>query len=115
MYKPLNSKIMSYSDSLSIPIWQMTGEQFVELLSAVIRPRYEYPGQFGLKDLTQDEKYAYGIKGISEIFGCSVPTAQRIKSSGIIDAAITQLDRTIVVDRQKALELVQNKKKGGRR
>ena len=38
----------------------------------------------------------YGIEGIARVFGCSVPTANRIKKSGIIDKAITQIGRKIV-------------------
>lgn len=34
--------------------------------------------------------------------------AQRIKSSGVIDAAISQIGRTFVIDARKALNLVQN-------
>ena len=39
------------------------------------------------------------------MFGCSVPTANRIKKSGIIDKAITQIGRKIVVDADLALSL----------
>lgn len=48
-----------------------------------------------------------GIKGIAEIYGCSMATAQRIKNSGKIDAAITQVGRTIVTDTRAALALMQ--------
>lgn len=54
---------------------------------------------------TPDRKLAYGIKGIAETFGCSIPTANRIKKSGIIDKAITQVGRKIVVDVELALQL----------
>ena len=47
----------------------------------------------------------YGIEGIAQVFGCSVPTANRIKRSGIIDAAITQIGRKIIVDADMALSL----------
>lgn len=50
-------------------------------------------------------KYVYGIKGIADLFGCSVPTANKIKRSGKIDKAITQVGRKIVVDAEMALEL----------
>ena len=53
----------------------------------------------------------YGIEGIARIFGCSVPTANRIKKSGIIDKAITQIGRKIVVDADLALSLA--KESGG--
>ena len=43
--------------------------------------------------------------GLADVFGCSVTTAQRIKSSGKIDRAITQTGRTIVIDAELALEL----------
>lgn len=50
--------------------------------------------------------YVYGINGLAGILGCSRPTAQRIKSSGKIDGAISQSGRTIVVDVDKALQLI---------
>ena len=53
----------------------------------------------------------YGIEGIARVFGCSVPTAYRIKKSGIIDKAITQIGRKIVVDADLALSLA--KESGG--
>ena len=52
-----------------------------------------------------ERKYVYGIKGIAQLFGCSTATAQRIKSSNKINGAITQRNRRIIVDAQKALEL----------
>lgn len=50
-------------------------------------------------------RLAYGLDGIAEIFGCSRATAQRIKNSGVIDKAITQVGRKIVVDVDRALKL----------
>ena len=52
-----------------------------------------------------ERKYVYGIKGIASLFGCSIATAQRIKSSGEIDGAIKQRNRRIIVDAEKALQL----------
>ena len=83
---------------LKMPVWQMTGEQFLALINR---------GQIR-EDLTpqKDKKrYVYGQKGIADIFGCSVATASRIKSSGKIDAAIKQIGRKIIVDSVLALEL----------
>ena len=59
-------------------------------------------------------KYVYGIPGIAKLFGCSLPTANRIKKSGRIDKAITQIGRKIIVDAELALELA-GKKTGGRK
>lgn len=61
-------------------------------------------------DRNKEEKtrnLVHGIDGLAELFGCSKPTAQRIKSSGVIDKAIYQVGRTITVDADLALELVQ--------
>ena len=58
----------------------------------------------------QEEHLVYGIAGIAQIFGCSIPTASRIKKSGIINDAITQVGRKIVVNADKALELASKHK-----
>ena len=55
---------------------------------------------------TSKKTYVYGINGLAAILGCSRPTAQRIKSTGKLDSAISQTGRTIVVDVDKALELI---------
>lgn len=55
------------------------------------------------------KRYVYGMKGLAQILGCSVATAQRIKSSGRLDKAISQDGRIIVVDVELALELMKVK------
>ena len=69
---------------------------------------------FGTCCLWPERKYVYGILGIAKLFGCSLPTANRIKKSGKIDKAITQIGRKIIVDAELALELA-GKKTGGRK
>ena len=59
-----------------------------------------------------EEHWVYGIDGIAKIFNCSRGTAMNIKKSGVINPAIKQVGRKIVVDVQLALELAG--KKGGR-
>lgn len=60
-------------------------------------------------------RYVYGLKGIASLFGCGMVTASKIKRSGVIDRAVTQIGRKIIVDASLALELVRQSKKGGRR
>lgn len=60
-----------------------------------------------------EKKYVYGIAGIARLFNCSPVTANRIKQSGKIDKAVTQVGRKIIVDAELALELA-GKKEGGR-
>lgn len=110
---------MDLSSILGLPLGLMTGAQFLTLMTEALKERRQ-DGALTTRvtDVSNGQKYAYGISGICEIFGCSKPTAQRIKKSGIIDGAIIQNGRTIVVDRQKALFLVQEGNahtKGGRR
>lgn len=87
----------------------MTGEELLHLLqSEGVKERAATPV------IDASKKYVYGIAGIARLFGCSMPTANRIKQSGKIDKAITQIGRKIIVDSDLALELA-GRKTGGRR
>ncbi len=83
------------------PIAMMTGEELISLLNDFINE------ETCNKPLNDDVKprYVYGMAGLAQIFGCSVPTANRIKASGIIKDAITQVKRKIVIDVDKAIAL----------
>ena len=91
------------------PIWQMTGEEFLFL---------QQNGEQNITAISptinSNKKYVYGVRGIAQLFGCSMPTASRIKKSGKIDKAITQIGRKIIVDAELALELA-GYKTGGRK
>ena len=50
--------------------------------------------------------YVYGLQGLCDLLGCSKATASRIKRSGVIDAAISQVGKIIVVDADLALDLI---------
>ena len=88
----------------------MTGEEFI-MLSRHASGQTEAQPQ-PVTDTSR--KYVYGIPGIARLFGCSLPTANRIKKSGKIDKAITQIGRKIIVDAELALELA-GKKTSGRK
>ena len=62
----------------------------------------------------QEKRYEYGIPGIQNIFKCCYGTAYKIKSSGKIDKAITQIGRKIIIDVDLAMELA-GQKNGGRK
>ena len=51
-----------------------------------------------------------GILGIANLFDCSRSTANRLKKSKKIDAAITQIGRKIIVDAELALKLIDESK-----
>lgn len=92
------------------PLWQMTGEEFLTLQREGQNP--SSTTEITIKE--DSRKHVYGILGIAKLFGCSMPTAHRIKKSGKIDKAITQIGRKIIVDAELALELAGHKT-GGRR
>ena len=62
----------------------------------------------------EEKRYVYGLAGIARLFGCSLPTANRIKQIEKIDRAITQISRKIIIDAELALELT-GRKVGGRK
>lgn len=51
------------------------------------------------------QKYVYGLQGLADLFGVSLSSAKRIKSSGILRRAIHQQGRTTVVDADLAMRL----------
>lgn len=52
----------------------------------------------------------YGINGLAELLGCSIPQAQRIKSTGVLDAAIIQYGKIIITDADKALGILKKQR-----
>ena len=91
---------------MNTPIWQLTVGEFLELQKRSISPT------LSTKEIEagNKRKLVYGLKGISELFQCSISTAQKIKNNGLIDKAITQFGRKIIVDADMALKLVKEHK-----
>lgn len=88
------------------PIAMLTVGQLKEVLGS---------SQSKIIDTTSSDKnYVHGMVGIAKIFDCSLPTANRIKASGKIDKAITQIGRKIIIDVDLAMELA-GQKNGGRK
>ncbi|GAQ13477.1 hypothetical protein MODO_1132 [Myroides odoratimimus] len=90
------------------PVWQMTGQELLNLLKEITVN--ESPNSFtNLSKDTLSKRYVYGIRGIAELFGCSISTANKIKKEGKIKNAILQYGRKIIVDAELALELFSKK------
>lgn len=80
------------------PIAALTVGQFEELFLQRVN-------KTDVQEQTDDEKhYVYGIRGIAQLFGCSLPTAQRYKDS-FLKPAVYQRGRVIVTDVVKAMKL----------
>lgn len=58
-----------------------------------------------------NRRYAYGLKGIQSLFGCSHLTAQRYKDT-FLAPAVMQQGRKIVIDVEAAVELFKTHKDG---
>lgn len=86
------------------PIWTLTVGQFTELMNS-LTPKKEEPDE----QVQQIDKYSYGLSGLAALLRCSKTTAWKIKGSGKIDKAIRQVGRKIIVDNEKALELLGRK------
>ena len=103
---------MTLHELLEKPVWQMTGE---ELLFLAEQGSTQREGDIQGKTSAKEERhFVYGLSGLARLFGCILPIANRIKQSGKIDRAITQVGRKIIVDADLALELA-GRKSGGRR
>ncbi len=111
MALPDNLQNIDVQDLLEKPIWQMTGAEFLSLNQQFLQGRTIEATQ---NVAPFEKRYVYGLGGIARLFGCSVPTAKRIKQSGKISQAITQIGRKIIVDADMALALA-GKKTGGRK
>lgn len=103
--KALNTgKDPEYEKLLEKPLWQFSGKDHEYLLKHVLMESF-----FSAEVKPSSQKhYVQGYQGIASLFGCSKSTAQRIKKSGIIDEAITQVNRKILVDADLALQLVKD-------
>ena len=110
---PKAISIEEYNTLLEKPLWQMTGAQYKALTETTILNLV-----MTLQQKPQ-KHYAHGLAEFAKFIGKSVATAQRIKSSGVIDDAVTQKGNTIIIDTDLAMELIRKdeaankKEKGG--
>jgi hypothetical protein len=84
------------------PLFKLTLQ---ELKSELMK---EFQSQF--LTLLSKKKYEYGIKGLAKILGCSRAKASKIKNSGVINEAIFQNGKIIIIDIEKALGLLNKNK-----
>ncbi|SDS19431.1 Protein of unknown function [Polaribacter sp. KT25b] len=87
------------------PLFQMTGEEFIFLQNNL---NNELPSK--TLEPEKGKKYVYGIRGIAKLIDGSTSKANRLKKSGIIDKAIIQNGRKIIVDAELALQLMNQSK-----
>ena len=91
--------------NLNTPIWQLTVGEFLEL-----HAKTETPKEVVVVSSNTEKRYVHGYNGLAELFGCSETTAGTILASGVIDKAVSQVGRVIVIDAPLALQLTKRKK-----
>lgn len=82
---------------LTKPIILLTGEELIAILTE------GYPIQSAAAN---QKHYCYGIDGLAKLLGCSKPTAQRIRCSGVIDEATIENGRTMVFDSDMVMNIL---------
>lgn len=93
-----------YNHLLNVPLWQMTGADFLQLHRLALGEQMQ-----GVQSAQQPTKrYVYGLRGICELFQCSHAHAQKLKD-GILRPAIKQVGRKIIVDADMAMELLEKR------
>lgn len=75
-------------------IIDLTVGQLVVLIQDTIRKE-------AVKHNEQDE-FVEGLSGLAQVLGVSITTAQKIKNSGLLNDAIGQVGRKIIVNATKA-------------
>lgn len=89
------------------PLISVTVEEFLE---AAFEKFGINPEAFLEKGAEAKRNLVYGLKGLAKLLGCSQSTAARIKKSGVLDPAISQHEKLIVIDADLALDLLRVRK-----
>lgn len=96
------------------PLGALTVQELLDILAPLISR--QQPTQPVSSEQTSDNKrYVYGLAGLARLLNCSIVTANRIKKSGVINKAISQVGRKIIIDADLALELLNSSRKSNLR
>ncbi len=79
-------------------------------LVEALKPLLGIKDESSTKGVEQSKKYVYGVKGLAKLLNCSIATAQRRISSGVLDSCTIRTGRIIMIDKEAALQIL----KGGR-
>ena len=94
-------------------LFQATIGDLKELIEELFSPVGDFPEEPRRDDVKKH--LVYGIAGLAKLLGVCHSTASKIKSTGILDPAISQHGKVIVVDADRALELMKAKKNASKR
>ena len=86
------------------PIIQATLGDLQEMIEEMFASPNDYPADPHARDVKRH--FVYGLAGLAKLLGVCKATASSIKSSGILDPAISQHGKVIVIDADLALDLL---------
>jgi len=89
---------------LDKPLFSMTGAEIIELFSLIMAIEHKPTVQ----DFT-NEKHVYGLDGLARLLGCGKTTAQKIKNTHVLDDAIIQHGKKLIINADLALKLLKEK------
>lgn len=95
--------------NLDKPLFQASIRDLVEALTIALKD--VELGCDGKAKAAPKKHLVYGIAGLADLLKCSTATAQRIKSSGVLDDCISQIGGVIVIDSEMALDTLKVSKK----
>ena len=90
----------TFESLLAKPIWQMTGEEFLQLNELNIN------SAVSTAQIAGSVQYAHGTAELSQMIGCCQSTVYALKKEGVLDdAVISQIGRRIIFNADKARAL----------
>ena len=96
---------MNKSIGEDMPLWQLSVCELKQIITKLLDEKL-HAIENGQKPTTR----VYGIQGLADLLHCSKTKANQIKKRGLIDNAITQVDRKIVIDADQAIKLLNRRK-----
>lgn len=102
--KIIKSMEKKYED---MPLWQLSVNELKLIISHMLEEKLHALEDNGQTPTTR----VYGIQGLADLLHCSRTKASQIKKLGLIDEAITQVGRKIVIDAELAIKLLNKRRK----
>lgn len=94
------------------PLFHLTVGQLESLIrDSVLKMTEELKSTFDSSKKDKSKRYAHSLKEFGDALGVSVVTACELKNSGVIDSAVSQWRRTMIIDIDKAIELLSEHRK----
>jgi len=96
------NEVQKIQNVLLKPLWQLTCEEFCELMKYAVSSDQKENGYCG------SSQHAFGVHDLSTKIGCCDSTIYQLRKQGVLDDAIvSQIGRKIVFDVDRARTLAE--------